>query len=127
MARCYQHWTRISGYDDPSAWVYRVALNWARSVLRKRQVRRRRNASESNGTRSLHSAEAFAETTTDIGAAMELLSLDHRAVVICRIHLDMDVAVTAKVLGIRQGTVKSRLHRALDQLRAALNEGNADA
>lgn len=48
------------------------------------------------------------------------LSPAHRQVVTCRYLLDLDEAETAAVLGWPRGTVKSRLHRALAKLRAAL-------
>ena len=31
----YRHWDRIAGYDDPGAWVRRVAVNLATSALRR--------------------------------------------------------------------------------------------
>jgi RNA polymerase sigma-70 factor (ECF subfamily) len=48
------------------------------------------------------------------------LSLDHRAVVVLHHYLDLPLDEVAAVLGIPVGTVKSRLHRALAELRAAL-------
>lgn len=35
MARAWQRWAEVSGYDRPVGWVYRVAVNWARSAWRK--------------------------------------------------------------------------------------------
>ncbi len=51
------------------------------------------------------------------------LSPAHREVVSCRYLLDLDEAETAAVLGWPRGTVKSRLHRALRRLQAALEGG----
>ena len=49
--------------------------------------------------------------------AYHRLSEEHRLVVACRYFLDLSEAETASVLGIRRGTVKSRLSRALERLR----------
>ena len=46
-----------------------------------------------------------------------------RLVIGCRYFLELTEAETAQALGIRRGTVKSRLSRALEHLRAALPEG----
>jgi hypothetical protein len=35
MTRAYQRWGLVRAYDNPTGWVYRVALNWARSRLRR--------------------------------------------------------------------------------------------
>jgi RNA polymerase sigma-70 factor (ECF subfamily) len=48
------------------------------------------------------------------------LSVDQRAVVVLHYLLDMTLEQVAAVLGIRQGTVHSRLNRAMKSLRAAL-------
>jgi RNA polymerase sigma-70 factor (ECF subfamily) len=48
------------------------------------------------------------------------LSIDHRAVVVLRHLLDLPVEQVAEALDIPVGTVKSRLSRAIDVLRSAI-------
>ena len=48
------------------------------------------------------------------------LSIDHRAVVVLRHYLDLPIDRVAEILGIPDGTVRSRLHHAMRGLRAAL-------
>ena len=55
-------------------------------------------------------------------AAVNGLSEEHRLVVACRYFLDLSEAEIASVLGIRTGTVKSRLSRALERLREEVPE-----
>jgi RNA polymerase sigma factor (sigma-70 family) len=55
-----------------------------------------------------------------IGAALRQLSQQDRDVVSCRYFLDLSETETAAVLGLRRGTVKSRLSRALDRMRDQL-------
>jgi len=40
FARALERWSSVSGYANPSGWVYRVGLNWARSGRRKRRRER---------------------------------------------------------------------------------------
>lgn len=108
MARAYQRWARVSGLDNPGGWVYRVALNWSRSVLR-----RRRHAHTAPGDHVVP-----APVATEPAVAQAIAELDHRqrAVVVCRYVLGWSEAETAAALHTPIGTVKSRLHRATRQL-----------
>ena len=53
---------------------------------------------------------------------MEALRDDDRLVISCRYFLELSEEETAAALGIARGTVKSRLSRALERLRAQLGE-----
>ncbi len=57
-----------------------------------------------------------------IVAAVGRLSLVQRGVVACRFVLDLDVAQTARTLGLPEGTVKSHTARALERMRESLAE-----
>ena len=48
------------------------------------------------------------------------LTIEHRAVVVLHHYLDLPLDEVADVLGVPVGTVRSRLHRAMQGLRAAL-------
>ncbi len=113
MARCFSHWSTVGDYDNPAGWVYRVGLNWARS-LRRRLSRRP----------PLHHFSVVEEPTVadpQIQQALTDLDLRLRSVVVCRFLLDWSTQETADALNVRPGTVKSRLHRALNQLETKLH------
>ena len=55
-------------------------------------------------------------------AAVEALPDEHRDAIACRYLLGLTEAETAAALGVRAGTVKSRLSRALARLRETLGE-----
>jgi len=57
-----------------------------------------------------------------VRAALEVLPEDQREVVTLRFFSELSVAETAEALGIREGTVKSRLSRAMERLRGVLVE-----
>ncbi|MEV3860295.1 sigma-70 family RNA polymerase sigma factor [Streptomyces sp. NPDC050095] len=63
------------------------------------------------------------ERRSELLAALELLSEEHRLVVTYRYLLEMDEVETAQALGWPRGTVKSRLNRALHKLGQLLPAG----
>ncbi len=57
-----------------------------------------------------------------VSRALARLTDEHRRVVTLRYFADLSLADISKALGCREGTVKSRLHRGLAQMRHALEE-----
>ena len=55
-----------------------------------------------------------------LGASLRRLPLDQRTVMVLHYYLDLPLTEAADVLGIPVGTAKSRLHRGLETLRAAM-------
>ena len=55
-----------------------------------------------------------------LGRGFRRLSVDHRAVIVLHHYLELPLDRVAEVLGLPEGTVRSRLHRAMQGLRAAL-------
>lgn len=62
-----------------------------------------------------------ADERDDLGSAIALLSPDHRVVVALRFYRDMSVDQIASQLGVRPGTVNSRLHYALKRLNGLMS------
>jgi RNA polymerase sigma-70 factor (ECF subfamily) len=119
MTRAFQHWHTVAHADNPAGWVYRVGLNWATSVLRRRR----------RGHEPLYGTEAVVHTAIvdpDIHLALSELDVKHRSVVVCRYLLGWSEADTAAALHLRPGTVKSRLHRATSQLKTRLEHHRED-
>ena len=112
MARAYERWATVGGYDFPTGWVYRVGLNWARSHHRRlaRALPLRREEPAALGP----------VDDPAVRAALLELPVKFRSVVVCRLLLDWSVDETADALHIAPGTVKSRLSRALTVLGTTL-------
>jgi RNA polymerase sigma factor (sigma-70 family) len=114
MTRAYARWRTVSALDNPGGWVYRVGLNWSLSVLRRR--RRARQPLYESGR-----VDQPALADPDIHKALAELDVKHRSVVVCRHLLGWTAEETAAALGVRVGTVKSRLHRANRHLQTRLD------
>ncbi len=114
MARAYERWTTLSRFERPEGWVYRVAMNWSLSILRRRRRSQHRLYDPQD--------TSLAIRDPDVHAALGELDVKHRSVIVCRHLLGWSVAETAAALRIREGTVKSRLHRAHRILHARLRD-----
>jgi RNA polymerase sigma-70 factor (ECF subfamily) len=109
-------------------WVLQIVANEARN--RRRSAGRRtglvlRTAAEAPSGEAAPSPEAAlisGEEQKALLDAVNKLKEDDRLVISCRYFLELSEAETAEVLGWRRGTVKSRLSRALERLRAEIGE-----
>jgi RNA polymerase sigma-70 factor (ECF subfamily) len=116
LIRACRDWEKVRGLDRPGAWLHRVGVNLAMSTHRRRRV-------EQRSLRRLHGREhgvaydADTATASMVRRATQQLPIDLRAVVVLRFYADLSVADTAEVLGVPEGTVKSRTRQALGQLR----------
>lgn len=120
MTRACERWEKIQGYENPTGWCYRVAMNWATSRWRKR--RREVITNELPAATLVDSPNV--ELQDRVLVALRALSLEHRSVVVLRLIEDWSIAETATALGIAEGTVQSRYARALQKLRAELGDIN---
>ncbi len=109
MTRAFTHWAKIGGYERPEGWAYRVGLNWVRGLYRKRRYEVLTQI-DAEGRRDQPMPDL------DVVAAVGRLSPRLRPVVVARYYLDWSTAQVATALDISEGTVKSRLSRALDRL-----------
>ena len=81
---------------------------------------------ESAAGRSADPAEDVAGRL-DLEAALAALPTDERAAVVLVDAEGLSYAEAASVLGVREGTVASRLHRARGALRATLGHAGTEA
>jgi RNA polymerase sigma-70 factor (ECF subfamily) len=109
-------------------WLLRIVANEARnrrrSAGRREQLALRAAEADRPGDAvpSPEAALLAGEARARLLEAVNRLSDDHRDAVACRFFLQLSEEETAAALGIRRGTVKSRLARALERLRQELGE-----
>lgn len=118
-------WYALDRYREDApfrAWLLRIVANEARNRRRSagRRSARELRALELRHEPSAETSALDAERRTVLLAAVDALPVKLRDAVACRHLLDLSEAETATVLGIPAGTVKSRVSRGLDRLRAEL-------
>jgi RNA polymerase sigma-70 factor (ECF subfamily) len=126
FVKAYSALHRFRAREPFRPWLMRIVSNEAKNRVRSTRRRERlalrlAEGDPAGGTDpSPEAAAALRETREALLAALETLREEDRLVIAYRYLLELSEAETAAALGVRPGTVKSRLSRALGRLRAAL-------
>ena len=107
------HWRKVRRYDNPGAWVRRVAI---RDAVRAAQRMARVPAFDVSGP------AASADVSLDVRSAVATLPSQQRAAVVLHYLHDLPVSEVAAALGCSDGTAKTHLFRARAALRERLGE-----
>ncbi|MDE2969728.1 MAG: sigma-70 family RNA polymerase sigma factor [Chloroflexota bacterium] len=124
-------WRGINSFQGGSlkAWLVKILTNRGISLSRRREIEAATlddpdsPVTVADESQDPAAAAVMALERERIRGAMETLPEEQRQVVTLRFFSELSVSETAVALGIREGTVKSRLSRALDRLWEALAEG----
>ncbi|MYA19208.1 MAG: RNA polymerase sigma factor [Chloroflexi bacterium] len=123
-------WRGIRTFRRGSAlkpWLMRILVNAVLSEQRKRSlatVPLEESVPLGTPGRQEEAIEA-SEDRQAVREALDQLSPEHRQVVVLRYFADLTVRQVADSAGLREGTVKSRLHRALRHMRELLEQSGA--
>ena len=110
-------WSAISGFEDPVAWVRRVALN---RVLSFRRSLARRARALARLTERAGAAPAADGDDLALRDALHHLSPQQRTAIVLFYFADLPVAEVAATMGVSEGTVNQHLHRGREALRREL-------
>ncbi len=119
FVRLHRHWTKVSRYEHPEAWVRRVALNRAFSWRRREG---RRPGLELAAGLPRHAADATTSERVDVLRAVAALPTRDRALVALYHLEDRPLTEVAEVLGLSLGAAKVALHRARRRLAEQLTD-----
>ena len=128
FVKAYRALDRFRLEADFRPWLLRIMANEARNRVRSSGRRHRLELRLSESFRpgdAAPSPEAVAVATDErrrLLAMVNELGDDDRMVIASRYFLELSGEETAAALGIAEGTVKSRLSRALARLRARVEE-----
>jgi RNA polymerase sigma-70 factor (ECF subfamily) len=120
FCRALQRWNSVARYDDPLAWIRRVAWNLTRSRWRRHRTAQAHLRTQ----RETHVAPPSPDRVALEGALAKLPGNQRRAIVLYYLA-DMSVADIAAQEGASEGTVRSLLHRGRAALAVHLSDIDA--
>lgn len=119
FVKAYASRASFQGQSTAKTWLTRIAVNTAIDSGRKAQVRK--------GTEAIEDVDALRGRSRDPALALAIqqavagLAEDWRAPFVLVVMEGFTAAEAATALGVKPGTVRSRVHRAREQVREALS------
>ena len=107
FTRAWVRWARIARYDDPAAWVRRVAWNLATSRIRRMRTALRYRQSQRPEPVAGPGPERVALTT-----ALATLPANQRRAIVLHYMAGLPITEIAHLCRVREGAVRTWLYRA---------------
>jgi RNA polymerase sigma factor (sigma-70 family) len=126
LVAAWRGFARLRDRASVRAWLHAILVNHSRNALRTRSRRPRviriDDSRDVDRLGSVGDSSATGAEHDRLDRAFETLTPDQRTVLALRYTLDLSIPQVAATLGIPLGTAKSRVHGAVERLRAALGE-----
>jgi RNA polymerase sigma-70 factor (ECF subfamily) len=125
LVRCWRDLPKLRDVTRFEPWLRRLLLN---SVAEQFRSRRRFEAT----VKILRVEPSVGDPASDLAdrdeiqRAFRAISIEHRTIVVLHHYLGLSLVEAAASLGIPPGTAKSRLHYAMEALRATLESDARD-
>ncbi|MHB8433964.1 MAG: sigma-70 family RNA polymerase sigma factor [Candidatus Tyrphobacter sp.] len=130
--RVYRAWRSFVPGTSFLSWIYRIVTNLYRDELRRQKGRYQEEIPEDNAPQAFGGSRPLAVEPIDeylerqmsepVAKALEALTPDQRAVLVLADIEEYSYQEIAEIVGCSIGTVRSRLHRARNQLRRLITE-----
>ena len=114
----WERWDRVGAIDDPTAYLYRTAMNVFRRRSRRAALALRRALSPAPDPTPF----AEIDEQQDVVAALAELTPRQRAALVLTDVMDYSSEEAARALGVRAGTVRGLASRARANLRRQVGE-----
>jgi RNA polymerase sigma-70 factor, ECF subfamily len=115
FVQLYAHWNKVSHYEQPDAWVRRVAIRMAIRHIKRERMR-------AVLERETCSPSISPAVDVDLLRAMQELPVTQRVAVVLFYFEDRPIAEIEHILGTSEGAVKMALSRARHRLGELLEE-----
>lgn len=134
--RAFRSWEQFEGRSDPATWLYTIASHTCQRLNRKRAGEPRhleplekllpvRGEPVLAPVEGEHHPEAELqrrEAQRVVEAALQDLPVEYRLPLVLKDIAELSIPDVAQILGLKEATVKTRVHRARLKLRQALEQ-----
>ncbi|MDH3254307.1 MAG: RNA polymerase sigma factor [Acidobacteriota bacterium] len=131
----FRHWEQFEGRAQPSTWLFTIASRACQRMRRKRSGEPKRIESLENllpaGTDSLPDPASLSNDPVEVVERRELEKVVHQAIsglpmrfrlpLVLKDLAEFKISEIAEILGVKEATVKTRIHRARLTLRDTLS------
>ncbi len=117
-------WRDLSGLRDPErfeAWLHRLLVRACYREARRARARGLIELHVEPPDRSERDPDQEFVERDELERGFRQLDTEQRSVLVLHYYLGLSLEEAAETLGVPAGTVKSRLHRAIQAMRAALD------
>ncbi|RNB86329.1 sigma-70 family RNA polymerase sigma factor [Brevibacillus panacihumi] len=127
FVKVYRNLPRFRHESSLHTWLYRIAVNECKGYLRSWSVRHILPQSWIRDESDVSAERLVMEQAERDQLVQAVLALPpaHRQVIALHYYADLSMAEMAEVLGIKEGAVRTRLHRARQHLKQRLGEEDA--
>lgn len=123
FTRAWPQWDRLVTYDNPAAWIRRVAMN----VASNRWRRVRAAHAHRHHHRGEQTVAGPGPDRVALARALATLPERHRRVLVLYHVADLSISEIAAQENVPEGTVKSWLHRGRAALASELTDSHEDS
>ena len=124
LTRAYQRWGTVSSLESPGGWTRKVAINLARSSMRRRHAELRALSRARQAARiGVPTSPVDSDDALVVRDALTALDDKQRQVLVCRFYLDLSVDDTAATLRLSDANVRVITHRGLRLLAGLIEPG----
>lgn len=114
----WERWERVSAMENPSGYLYRVALNGARKRFRRSALALRRVRLGRDRSDPIDEADA----RTVVGRALGTLTPRQRMAIVLTDLLGYSTRETSRLMSIREGTVRALASQARAAMRKTVGD-----
>lgn len=119
FVRAWQRFERVHRYDQPRAWLFRVATNLASNLRRHRSVRAAATAQLASGAALTGEDPTVGIVESDaVRATLDAMPVKQRAALLLRVVYGLSLSELAHALGTSEAAAKMTLSRARGRFRA---------